>query len=197
MWAWYTETMLLESDWNWKGDTPSQVFQSSASMYPSGQAQKAVPSVLRHEWEQPPLSVRHSSISSQECPSTANWVPVISSQLQRYDPWVLWQTSWQGPWPLRNEHSFTSDNNDTKSGKNTVEKMEWWEGTRARFPIHQHRSTLSTYRCISCRWKPAGILVDKSRGNCPAYWCTNRRTHHSPRHTRPHLQRQRTIKTRE
>lgn len=65
--------------------------------------------MLRHECEQPPLFTRHSSISSHECPSGANWVPGMSSQLHRYEPRVFKQAPWHGPWPLRNEHSLTSE----------------------------------------------------------------------------------------
>uniref|UniRef100_A0A8W7PHF3 Uncharacterized protein n=1 Tax=Anopheles coluzzii TaxID=1518534 RepID=A0A8W7PHF3_ANOCL len=87
----YDPTVLMHRPWHrcsvaidrWlaHSSTSTHVFQSSSSMYPSGQTQNARPSVLRQVCEQPPLLTVHSSMSSQEWPSGASRVPGSPSQV--------------------------------------------------------------------------------------------------------------------
>lgn len=88
--------------------------------------QKAVPRVLRQVWEQPKLSPAHSSRSSQEWPSLANWVPGRSSQLHSYPPWVLRHEPWHGPCPLRSRHSLWSMHFLPLDANRKPEEQEHW-----------------------------------------------------------------------
>lgn len=88
--------------------TSTHVFQSLSSCKPSGHTQNADPVVFIHWCEHPAVPSRHSSTSSQVCPSPASLVPGMSWHEHLYPPQVLKHVPWHGPCPLRNKHSSMS-----------------------------------------------------------------------------------------
>lgn len=97
----------------------THVFQSLCSCNPSGHTQNAEPIVFMHWCEQPAVPSRHSSTSSQVCPSSDSLVPGISWHEHLWPPHVLVHVPWHGPCPLRNKHSSISEIDCTKYTLNT------------------------------------------------------------------------------